>query len=331
MDARLRDLRYFVATAEELSFTRAAERLFISQPGLSKQIRQLEAGLRVKLFDRDRRAVVLTASGAALLPRARELVRLWDEAQRAVSDAAAAEAAVLALGISTSIGRGLLPAIRARLAERRPDWRIRVRQIDWADATAGLAGGETDLALLWLPFPGQEGFAVQVVATEPRWVVLPVGHRLAEAAEIPFAALLDEPFLALPESAGALRDHWLALDERGGRPVRIGGVVANADETFEAVAEGLGVVLLAAGNAAIYQRPGVVARPVTGLSPTRLALVRRPDDHRAVLRDVYATLRAAGAAIVRPLADEEWGVRRFFVRDPDGRVVNVLGHTAGRP
>ncbi len=291
MDAHLRDLRYFVATAEELNFTRAAERLFISQPGLSKQIRQLEDGLRVRLFDRDRRTVTLTASGAALLPRARELVQLWDEAQRAVSDAAAAEAAVLTLGISTSTGRGLLPAIRARLAERRPNWRLQVRQIDWADATAGLADGETDLALLWLPFPGQEAFAVHVVATEPRWVALPAGHRLAAAAEIPFAALLDEPFLALPESAGVLRDHWLAVDERAGRPVRIGGVVANADETFEAVAEGLGVVLLAAGNATIYRRPGVVARPVTGLTPSRLALVRRPDDHRTVLRDVLDAVR----------------------------------------
>ncbi|MFG3119024.1 LysR family transcriptional regulator [Streptomyces sp. NPDC048197] len=291
MDAHLRDLRYFVATAEELNFTRAAERLFISQPGLSKQIRQLEDGLRVRLFDRDRRTVTLTASGAALLPRARELVQLWDEAQRAVSDAAAAEAAVLTLGISTSTGRGLLPAIRALLAERRPNWRLQVRQIDWADATAGLADGETDLALLWLPFPGQEAFAVHVVATEPRWVALPAGHRLAATAEVPFAALLDEPFLALPESAGVLRDHWLAVDERGGRPVRIGGVVANADETFEAVAEGLGVVLLAAGNAAIYRRPGVVARPVAGLTPARLALVRRPDDHRTVLRDVLDAVR----------------------------------------
>ncbi|MEU9503023.1 LysR family transcriptional regulator [Streptomyces sp. NPDC048196] len=291
MDAHLRDLRYFVATAEELNFTRAAERLFISQPGLSKQIRQLEEGLRVRLFDRDRRTVTLTASGAALLPRARELVRLWDETQRAVSDAAAAEAAVLTLGISTSTGRGLLPAIRARLAERRPNWRLQVRQIDWADATAGLAGGETDLALLWLPFPGQEAFAVHVVATEPRWVALPAGHRLAAADGIPFAALLDEPFLALPESAGILRDHWLAVDERGGRPVRIGGVVANADETFEAVAEGLGVVLLAAGNAEIYRRPGVVARPVTGLALSQLALVRRPDDHRTVLRDVLDAVR----------------------------------------
>ncbi|MER7990908.1 LysR family transcriptional regulator [Streptomyces noursei] len=296
MDAHIRDLRYFLATAEELHFTRAAERLFVSQPALSKQIRQLEEGLRVRLFHRDRRTVTLTAAGTALLPRARELVGLWDEAQRAVSDAAAAEAAELTLGVSTSVGRGLLPAIRARFAERRPHWRIRVRQITWDDGTAGLADGTADLALLWLPCPGQEALTVEVVATEPRWVALPAGHRLADAAEIPFAELLDEPFLALPERAGALRDHWLAVSERDGRPVRVGAVVAGADETFEAVAEGLGVVLLAAGNATIYRRPGVVTRPVSGLSPSRLALAWRADDHRTVLRDVLEAVRQARPA-----------------------------------
>ncbi|MGD3110000.1 LysR substrate-binding domain-containing protein [Streptomyces sp. YGL11-2] len=128
-----------------------------------------------------------------------------------------------------------------------------------------------------------------------RWVGTiradPAGHRLADTAAIPFTALLDEPFLALPESAGALRDSWPAVSERGGRPVRTGAVVAGAGETFEAVEAGLGVVLPAAGNAALYRRPRVVARPVGGLSPSRLALARRPDDHRTVLRDVIEAVR----------------------------------------
>src|ERR1700676_3097098 len=114
MDAHLRDLRYFVAVAEGLSFTRAAARVFVSQPALSKQIRQLEDGLRVRLFDRDRRTIRLTAPGQILLPAARDLIRTWDEAQRAVSDAAAAEAAVLTIGLATSVGRGLLQRARTR-------------------------------------------------------------------------------------------------------------------------------------------------------------------------------------------------------------------------
>ncbi|MGI5205024.1 LysR family transcriptional regulator [Spirillospora sp. CA-108201] len=133
MDAHLRDLRYFVAVAEELSFTRAAERLFVSQPALSKQIRQLEEQLRVRLLDRDRRGVALTAAGRALLASAGETLRAWDEAQRAVSDAAAAEASLPTVGMSTSVGRGLLADMRARFAERRPAWRIRFRQVNWDD------------------------------------------------------------------------------------------------------------------------------------------------------------------------------------------------------
>ncbi|MFG1856027.1 LysR family transcriptional regulator [Actinomadura geliboluensis] len=292
MDVHLRDLRYFVAVAEELSFTRAAERLFVSQPALSKQIKQLEEHLRLRLFDRDRRSVVLTAAGRALLPAARDMLCAWDEAQRAVSDAAADEASVLTVGMSTSVGRGLLAGMRERFAERRPTWRIRFRQVNWDDPTAGLADGDVDAAFVWLPIPSQDAFNVHVVAEEPRYVALRDDHPLAGLDTIAFDELLDEPFLALPDGAGTLRDFWLAIDERGGKPVKVGAVVSNADETFAAVEDGSGVVLLASGNAAIYRRPGIVAVPVAGLSPSKLALAWRADDHRNVIRDL---LYAAGA------------------------------------
>jgi DNA-binding transcriptional LysR family regulator len=293
MDAHIRDLRYFVAIAEELSFTRAAERLLVSQPLLSKQIRQLEERMRARLFDRDRRAVSLTPAGQALLPGAREIIQRWEEAQRAVGDAAAAAAAVLTVGVSTSVGRGLLQRARAHFARRRPDWRVRVRQINWEDATAGLADGSVDVALVWLPLPGQDTFNVQVLIREPRWVAMRRDHPLADRREVAFADLVHEPFLALPEAAGPLRDYWLALAGREGRPARIGAVVSNADETFAAIEEGSGIVLLAAGNARIYQRPGIVTIPVRGLSAAELALAWRPDDHRGAVRDFIEALAPA--------------------------------------
>src|SRR5260370_21098401 len=103
MDVHLRDLRYFAAVADELNFTRAAERLHLSQPALSKQIRGLEIALRAQLFQRDRRQVALTAAGTALDAVARDLLRSCDEGVAAVAEAAAQEARQLRVGPLTSI------------------------------------------------------------------------------------------------------------------------------------------------------------------------------------------------------------------------------------
>ncbi|GGV10412.1 hypothetical protein GCM10010182_33050 [Actinomadura cremea] len=168
-----------------------------------------------------------------------------------------------------------------------------MRQVNWEDASAGLAAGDVDIAFLWLPVPAQDAFHLRVVAREDRWVAFREDHRLAGRDAVDFAELLDEPFLALPESAGPLRDHWLGTSHRAGRPARIGATVANADETFTAIEEGSGIVLLAAGNAAIYRRPGVRAVPVTGLPPSELAAAWRRGDDRTVVRDFVDALPTA--------------------------------------
>ena len=126
---------------------------------------------------------------------------------------------------------------------------------------------------------------IPVVAEEPRLVAMADAHPLAGRAVVDFTDLLDEPFLALPESAGALRDHWLATDARGGRPAVIGAEVASSEETYEALVAGLGVVLLAAGNTPLITLGQVVTRPVRGISPSRFALAWRADDHRPLVRE----------------------------------------------
>ncbi|MBW4717763.1 LysR family transcriptional regulator [Saccharothrix obliqua] len=283
MDVHVRDLRYFVAVAEELSFTRAArDRLFISQPALSKQIRQLESSLRVVLFERDRRSVVLTTAGKELLPRARRLVQEWDDTRNAVADAAARRAATLKVGFQTRIGRGLIPAVTARMEERLPGWRLQFRQVSWADPAVGLRSGDVDVAVAWLPVPNSGELSWRVVASEERWVALRREHPLAHLEQVPFAALADEPFIALPQDAGPLRDFWLAMENRV-KPARVVGEASTADETFEAVASGLGVVLVSAGNTEVYQREDVVYRPVTGIAPSTLAVVWRTGDDRAAV------------------------------------------------
>ena len=288
-DVHGRDLRYFVAVADELHFTRAAERLYVSQPALSKQIRALEGQLGVELFHRDRHGVELTAAGTELLPHARRVLGAWEEGAAAVERARAAQRSTLVVGMSTSPGRGgLLPAIRSRFTSAFPEATVRLKQVSWDDPTAGLADAATDVAFVWLPLPDARRYAWTVVAEEPRLVALPDTHPLAAREEVDFADLADEPFLALPESAGPLRDYWLALDARDGRAPRIGAEIASTEETYEALVAGLGVCLVAAGNAPLITLGGVTTRPVRGIGPSRYALAWRREDAGRPLVQAYA-------------------------------------------
>jgi DNA-binding transcriptional LysR family regulator len=287
MDVHLRELRYFVAVAELLHFGRAAESLFVSQPALSKQIRSLENQLRVRLFERDRRTVRLTAPGTALLPRAREVLAAWERAEADVAATSAESAATLRVGISTGLGRGLLPAIRARFEAAAPAATLRVRQVGWDDPTGGLTTTPeygNDAAFVWLPFAEPERFEWLPVATEERLIVLPAAHPRADAQSIAFESLLDEPFLALPAGSGPARDYWLATDSRGGRPPVIGAEIASTDETLEALVAGLGICLIAAGNAHLFRHDDVAVRTVTGVPPSELVLAWRRGDHRPLVR-----------------------------------------------
>ncbi|MGW3988146.1 LysR family transcriptional regulator [Streptomyces sp. NPDC004830] len=286
VDVHVRDLRSFVAVAEDLHFTRAAERLYVSQPALSKQIRALERQLGTELFRRDRHGVSLTEAGAALLPHARAVLDAWREGAAAMDALRARRRDTLVVGMSTSPVRGgLLPAIRSRFTDAHPATTVRLRQVGWQDPTAGLADGSADVAFVWLPLPDQDRYAWTIVAEEPLMVALPDTHPLAARPDVDFADLLDEPFLALPAGSGPLRDFWLALDARAGRPPRIGAEVAGTEETYEALAAGLGVCLVAAGNVPLLTLGGVTARPVHGVPPGRYALAwRREDEHRTLIR-----------------------------------------------
>lgn len=293
VDVHLRDLRYFVAVAEEEHVTRAAQRLFVSQPALSKQLRALEAQLGLPLLERLPRGVALTPQGRALLPEARTLLLAWDEAVAAAR--AQSPARALIVGIQTAVGRGLQRRAFAAFRAAMPGWVPSIRLVPWSDPSSGLADGSSDLAFVWLPTPGD--VSVLTVAREPRHVAFAEDHRLASAAAVDISDLLDEPFVALPDSAGPLRDFWLAVPERGRRAPAVAAVAESADAVLEMVASGLGVALIAEGNATVYSRPGVVTRPVTGLGPATLALAWRASDRRPA---VAAFVRAVSEALDWP-------------------------------
>lgn len=287
MDVNLRELRYFVAVAEDLNVTRASERLFVSQPALSKQLRVLERQLGFALFERVHSGVALTRQGEALLPTARDLLERWNAGVETAR--AAAPTGTLVIGMQTAVGRGLqhdaLRTFRAKL----PGWEVSLRLVGWEDPCAGLLDGGSDVAFLWLPAPPE--LETRVLAVEPRGVALPEDHPLAAKTEIPFEDLRDEAFIALPAAAGPLRDYWLGRDARDDEPTV--AVVANtAEEVFEAVISGMGVVLIAEGNAALYKRPGMTYRRVSGLSPGQLAIAWRRGDRRPQVTTFVEALNA---------------------------------------
>ncbi len=158
--------------------------------------------------------------------------------------------------------------------------------------SAGLADGDVDVALVRLPFPGQEALRLLPLFSEPRRVALAASHPLAACGTIAFRELWDEPFVAAPAETGRWREYWLAADERDGHPVRVGAVTEHPDDWLTAIANGYGIALAPESAARFYTRPGVVYRPVTGVAPSRVAVAWDPaDDDNPVVRDFVRCCR----------------------------------------
>ena len=294
MDVHLRDLRYFTAVAEELHFRKAAERLFVSQPVLSRQIARLEQDLKARLFIRDRRSVQLTSAGEALLHRARNLLEDWDAATKEVTTLARKEQSVLVIGLQTGVGRGMLHTLTQAL--NAIQWRPELHQVAWNDATAGVEAGDCDAGFAWLGTTINPRCDYVVVAEEPIMLAVNSQHRLAGRRQASFAEVSNEPLVALPDSAKELRSFWLAEHARHGSPAPIACEAATADEALENVAAGTGSVFISAGNSVLYAREGVHFLGVPDLPPARLAFLWRAGDTRDVIRVAASALQQRGDA-----------------------------------
>jgi DNA-binding transcriptional LysR family regulator len=288
MDIDTRLLRSFIAVADEANLTRAAQRLFVSQPALTKQISQLERQLGVRLFTRSRRGMALTAAGHALADRTPSVLAELDQALLETNSAASRAARVLRVGFLAGAANEATKQIIAAFARRRPDWQVEMRAAAWTDPTAGLAAGNTDVALLRLPFPGQDSLRTEMLFTEARWVALPANHPLARHNRIGWRDLWDEPFVAAPAETGSWRDWWLAADEREGHPIQIGAVTDSGqpDDWLTAIANGHGIALAPESAARYYARPDITYRPVTGVSPSQVGVAWLPAaDANPVVQD----------------------------------------------
>ena len=173
----LDQLRGFVAVAEELHFGRAAARLNMTQPPLSRQIQKLEKAVGVQLLDRDNRGVALTAAGAAFLADALRLLELADAAPGLARRIAAGSAGSVRIGFTAASTFGLLGALLNEVSEALPDVDIDLREMVTKDQTAALISGEIDLRLARPPFD-DELFDSRLLYREPIMVAVPAGHRL---------------------------------------------------------------------------------------------------------------------------------------------------------
>ncbi|MFJ5015178.1 LysR family transcriptional regulator [Streptomyces griseoluteus] len=292
MDPDLRKLRYFVAVAEELHFGRAAERLHIAQPVLSRQIRSLEEDLGAEVFDRDRRGTLLTPAGEQLLEDAVPLLASAEALVRRVKRAAQ-DTPTLTVGFMPGIT--LTPAT-VLFTGRHPTVRVRLLRTSWGDQAAVLLDGRADVGIVRLPMD-QRGLQVRPLFREPRVVVLPVEHRLADRSVVTVADLAAEHLLQDPDAVPEWRD--VAVELRAGRRPDT-PVIHQVEEKLELVASGAGICVLPLSTATFYTRPDVTVLRVDGLAPNEVALAwaasRRSPLVRAFAEAAAETLGRPGTA-----------------------------------
>jgi DNA-binding transcriptional LysR family regulator len=243
LDTRL--LRGFVAVAEELSFTRAAARLFLAQQALSAQIRQLEGRVGVELFERTTRRVALTDAGAQLLPHAVAALAALDAGVADLQAAARAKGVTLRVGLS---GTAIVPVVHetmARFADAHPEVRLELTNAGLNQPAAGLMEGAVDVAFVRPPFRA-EGLSMVTVLTEERYAVLRADHPLAGRDFVRPEDLIGEPWIWVEGGDPEARAFWSLAEFRGDAPLQTGTRVNSFEEAFGAVAAGLAITCQAA-------------------------------------------------------------------------------------
>ena len=244
----LRHLRYFVAVAEELHFTRAALRLNIAQPPLSQQIRALEGELGVQLFLRTRRSVALTDAGQALLVRAREMLAAAQSLPGELRRVARGEVGLLRIGFSSTLP--LTKVLRDVVADHRrthPDVALNLREMHSQQQFDGLLRGELDVGLVRYNESAPEGIRLVVLRRDPLRLVVPASHRFARRKSVAIAECRDEPFIGFPGDAGTGTGPLLKrLCAQAGFEPRIAQEAREATTQIGLVAAGLGIAVLPA-------------------------------------------------------------------------------------
>lgn len=258
-----RQLEYFVAVAEELSFTRAAQRLFAVQSTVSAAVRSLETELGTRLFDRSTRRVALSAAGAAFLPEAKAAIDALERARATVQEASEGLRGSLRIGTLTSIGAVDLPELLGAFHRRYP--RVDIHVTVSITGSTGLADevrqGRLDAALVGLPEADLAGLDVLRLDTRPFVALLPAGHRLARRRTLRLADVAGESFVDMPRGFGNRVVLDRAFDALG-LARRVTVEVADLRTVPGYVRAGLGIAVVP--DTPGQEEPGVFVLPLAG-------------------------------------------------------------------
>lgn len=293
----LRHLRYFIAVAEELHFTRAAERLHIGQPPLSHAIQVLEADVGAQLFERSKRWVRLTEAGKLFLFDARRILALSDQASETARRAQRGEAGELRIGFTFSTPlTPLFATVINRYRQQFPAVSLTLHEMATLPQLDALGQRELDLGFI-RPTEGfaPAGIGTTVLRQDPLIAVLPTGLPLSRKKAIAISELADQSFVMYPQNAGTgIYPLIFRLCRAAGFVPRIGQVAGEASTIIGLVAAGCGVSVLPSSFDRI-RMDGVCYRPITDADATTTLLLAQRTGENAPLAAAFVALAIAAA------------------------------------
>ncbi len=280
----LRQLRYFVAVAEELHFRRAAARLHISQPPLSQQIHQLETEIGCTLLARTRRRVELTPAGEAFLHDARVVLGELDGAVATAQRIGSGQTGRLRVNFVGSALLSIVPAAVQRFRTACPNVEIQIRERPTVDQIRAVIAGVVDVGLVRPPFDEQDELCAEVVLRERTVVALPSGHPLTALRRVPLRRLASEPLVLFPRSqAPGFHDLLISSLAATGIAPRVVQYAPEMTTIVGLVAAGMGFSLVPASVSALGLQ-GVSYRPVARAPHSELIAITRANDSSPLVR-----------------------------------------------
>ena len=292
MSVELRQLRYFVAVAEELHFRRAAARLHMSQPPLSQQIAQLEEELGCRLLNRTRRRVELTPAGETFLRDARAMLGELEVAVATARRIDTGQAGLLRVNFVGSALLSIVPGIVQRFRRGRPSVEIQLRERSTLEQLRALSAGVIDVGLVRPPIDPGDALRAEVVMRERTVAAIPAAHPLAALRRVPLQRLAAEPLVLFPrEQAPGYHDLLIGRLAATGTSPQVVQYAPEMLTIIGLVAAGIGVSPVAASVARLAL-DGVTYRPLRGAPDTQLLAVTRADDDSPLVEAFVADARA---------------------------------------